>query len=133
MNTNEIIHRAEEFAREKMKGYDPGHDWWHIERVRKLARIINEQGRLQVVKGWGSARSPDCSGFSIAQLQALDFARMDLTEFYASIVPKLPDAAAIQGGAAGFIIKPFNAAKVLDTLGRLWTGPAAGRNGARTQ
>ncbi|MFC5301031.1 response regulator [Azospira restricta] len=26
----------------------------------------------------------------------------------------------IQGGAAGFIIKPFNAAKVLDTLGRLW-------------
>lgn len=39
----------------------------------------------------------------------------------------------IQGGAAGFIIKPFNAAKVLDTLGRLWTGPAAGRNGARTQ
>ena len=65
-----------------------------------LARIINEQGRLQVVKGWGSARSPDCSGFSIAQLQALDFARMDLTEFYASIVPKLPDAAAIQGGAA---------------------------------
>lgn len=39
----------------------------------------------------------------------------------------------IQGGAAGFIIKPFNAAKVLDTLGRLWTGPAAGRNGTRTQ
>ncbi len=39
----------------------------------------------------------------------------------------------IQGGAAGFIIKPFNAAKVLDTLGRLWTGPAPGRNGARTQ
>jgi two-component system chemotaxis response regulator CheY len=39
----------------------------------------------------------------------------------------------IQGGAAGFIIKPFNAAKVLDTLGRLWTGSAAGRNGARTQ
>jgi len=32
----------------------------------------------------------------------------------------------IQGGAAGFIIKPFNAAKVLDTLGRLWSSrPAA--------
>lgn len=63
-----------------------------------LARIINEQGRLQVSKGWGSARSPDCSGFSIAQLQSLDFSRMDLTEFYASIVPKLPNVGAIQGG-----------------------------------
>lgn len=35
----------------------------------------------------------------------------------------------IQGGAAGFIIKPFNAARVLDTLGRVW--PA--RAGARAQ
>lgn len=26
----------------------------------------------------------------------------------------------IQGGAAGFIIKPFNAARVLDTLGQVW-------------
>lgn len=35
----------------------------------------------------------------------------------------------IQGGAAGFIIKPFNSAKVLDTLGRLWSA----RPDARTQ
>lgn len=66
-----------------------------------LARIINEQGRLQVGKDWGSARAPDCSGFSIAQLQTLDFARMDLTEFYASIVPTMPNAGAIQGSNAG--------------------------------
>ena len=26
----------------------------------------------------------------------------------------------IQGGASGFIIKPFNSAKVLDTLSRAW-------------
>jgi two-component system chemotaxis response regulator CheY len=26
----------------------------------------------------------------------------------------------IQGGASGFIIKPFNAGKVLDTLSRAW-------------
>ena len=46
-----------------------------------LARIINEQGRAQVGKGWGSdtARNPDCSGFSVAQLQSLDFSRMDLS------------------------------------------------------
>ncbi|MBS0499271.1 MAG: conjugal transfer protein TraN, partial [Proteobacteria bacterium] len=47
------------------------------------------------------AEMPDCSGFTIAQLQALDFSRMDLTEFYASIVPRLPNVGAIQGGNAG--------------------------------
>lgn len=66
-----------------------------------LSRIINEQGRQQVGKGWGSTREPDCSGFTIAQLQSLDFARMDLTEFYASIVPILPDAEAIRAGNVG--------------------------------
>ena len=54
-----------------------------------LARIVNEQGRDQIGKGWGSAKGPDCSGFTIAQLQSLDFARMDFTEFYASISPQL--------------------------------------------
>ena len=66
----------------------------------KLARIVNEQGRVQVGKGWGSGESPDCSGFTIAQLQSLDFAAMDLTEFYASIVPTLPNTSAIQGSNA---------------------------------
>ncbi|MDF3833066.1 type-F conjugative transfer system mating-pair stabilization protein TraN, partial [Cupriavidus basilensis] len=66
----------------------------------KLARIVNEQGRLQVGKGWGSGQNPDCSGFTVAQLQSLDFAAMDLSEFYASIVPTLPNVGAIQGNNA---------------------------------
>ncbi|HOZ25120.1 MAG TPA: conjugal transfer protein TraN, partial [Thermomonas sp.] len=66
----------------------------------KLARIVNEQGRVQVGKGWGSGENPDCSGFSIAQLQSLDFAAMDLSEFYASIVPTLPSVGTIQGSNA---------------------------------
>lgn len=66
-----------------------------------LARLISEQGRQQVMKGWGTAEAPDCSGFTIAQLQSLDFARMDLTEFYASIVPTMPNVGAMQGGAVG--------------------------------
>jgi conjugal transfer mating pair stabilization protein TraN len=61
-----------------------------------LARIVNEQGRLQVGKGWGGAQNPDCSGFSVAQLQRLDFAAMDLSEFYASLVPTLPNVQALQ-------------------------------------
>ncbi|WP_428422664.1 type-F conjugative transfer system mating-pair stabilization protein TraN [Methylibium sp.] len=66
-----------------------------------LARIVNEQGRAQVGKGWGGAESPDCSGFTIAQLQSLDFAAMDLSEFYASLVPVMPDVGALQTNSAG--------------------------------
>ncbi|MBN9421561.1 MAG: conjugal transfer protein TraN [Candidatus Accumulibacter sp. 66-26] len=66
----------------------------------KLARIVNEQGRVQVGKCWGSGKNPDCSGFTIAQLQSLDFAAMDLSEFYASIVPTLPSVGTIQGSNA---------------------------------
>ncbi|MBE0625496.1 MAG: conjugal transfer protein TraN [Burkholderiales bacterium] len=62
----------------------------------RLARILNEQGRAQLGRGWGGAESPDCSGFTIPQLQALDFSRMDLAEFYAEIAPTLPDAGATQ-------------------------------------
>ena len=61
-----------------------------------LSRIVNEQGRAQVGKGWGSDQNPDCSGFTVAQLQSLDFSAMDLTEFYASIVPTMPNAGNIQ-------------------------------------
>jgi conjugal transfer mating pair stabilization protein TraN len=62
----------------------------------QLARLINEQGRAQLGIGWGKAQQPQCEGFTVGQLQALDFSRMDLTEFYASIVPTLPDIAAMR-------------------------------------
>ena len=65
-----------------------------------LARIVNEQGRAQIGKGWGGAQSPDCTGFTVAQLQRLNFAAMDLTEFYASLMPTLPDLATLQGNGA---------------------------------
>ena len=68
-----------------------------------LARIVNEQGRVQVSKGWGGAQSPDCSGFTVAQLQTLNFAAMDLSEFYASLVPTVPDLATLQGAGASRI------------------------------
>lgn len=65
----------------------------------RLARIINEQGRAQIGRGWGVPQSPDCSGFTIAQLQSLNFAVMDLSEFYAEIAPTLPDYAALRAKA----------------------------------
>lgn len=58
----------------------------------RLSRLINEQGRRQLGMSFGSAEHPRCDGFTIAQLQSLDFSRMDLTEFYAEIAPTLPSA-----------------------------------------
>lgn len=65
----------------------------------RLARIINEQGRAQIGRGWGGPENPDCGGFTVAQLQALDFSRMDLSEFYAEIAPTLPDVGAMSARA----------------------------------
>ena len=36
-----LIKATEEFVRARIKDFDSGHDWWHIERVRKLASYIN--------------------------------------------------------------------------------------------
>lgn len=37
---------TEKFVRQNMKGYDSGHDWWHIERVRNMALFINKMEEL---------------------------------------------------------------------------------------
>jgi uncharacterized protein len=43
MSREDVIKITEEFVRKKILSYDSGHDWWHIERVRKLALFINDQ------------------------------------------------------------------------------------------
>jgi conjugal transfer mating pair stabilization protein TraN len=65
----------------------------------RLARILNEQGRGQLGRGWGGPQNPDCGGFTVTQLQSLDFSRMNLSEFYAEIAPTLPDAGAMRSRA----------------------------------
>ena len=62
----------------------------------KLARIINEQGRPQLGKSFGTPKDPQCAGFTPAELQRLDFSRMDFTEFYSDIQASALDTAAIQ-------------------------------------
>ena len=48
----------------------------------KLGRIIVEEGRKQLKNlDWGSAKNPNCRGFSPEEFQKIDFSRIDLTEF----------------------------------------------------
>jgi uncharacterized protein len=42
MNEHNIIKSAEYFVRKNSRGYDSGHDWWHIDRVRNIALYINK-------------------------------------------------------------------------------------------
>lgn len=53
----------------------------------KLAKIIQVQGRAQLPsKGdFGSASHPDCRGFTMQEFQALDFSKIDLTEYYGNL------------------------------------------------
>jgi uncharacterized protein len=41
MNSTDKIKAAEEFIKSRVEKYDSGHDWWHIDRVRRLAQHIN--------------------------------------------------------------------------------------------
>lgn len=56
----------------------------------KMAKIVQEQGRpqLQVFGtdgGWGTAKHPNCRGFTPQEFQQLDFAKIDLTEYFGDI------------------------------------------------
>lgn len=59
----------------------------------KLSRILQEQGRLQLRKPWGSPKREQCHGFTIDEFARLDLSVMDFTEVYAEFVDaaRLPD------------------------------------------
>jgi len=44
MSSEEIISKTEEYVKEELAGAEAGHNWWHIERVRRNAnRIANTE------------------------------------------------------------------------------------------
>lgn len=48
----------------------------------KLARIVQQDGRVQIGKPFGSAKHPDCSALSPNELQRIDMSSMDFSDFY---------------------------------------------------
>lgn len=59
----------------------------------KLSRILQEQGRKQLPKPWNSAKSEQCTGFTIDEFARLDLSQMDFSEVYAEFTEaaRLPD------------------------------------------
>lgn len=65
-----------------------------------MARIIHEQGRPQLHAfqpdgAWGTPAQPNCRGFSPDEFQALDFSKIDLSEYFDDVQKDL--ATKIQG------------------------------------
>ena len=58
----------------------------------KLARIIHEQGRPQLISFqsnmWGMAEAPYCRGLTADEFQMLDFSKIDLSEYFGDIKTK---------------------------------------------
>lgn len=61
----------------------------------KLGRIIVEEGFKQLGWDFGSTRDPNCSGFTMTEIESLDFNAMDLSEFYADVEDNALGAALI--------------------------------------
>ena len=47
---NEHIEKTINFVKEKLKGAEAGHDWFHIERVWKLSKKRGSQNGLPYLK-----------------------------------------------------------------------------------
>ena len=60
-------------------------------------------------KPWGGPKRPDCTGFTGGQLSAMDFGKMDLSEWLASVMETAADAAPTElAEAASEQFKDFN-------------------------
>lgn len=47
-----------------------------------LARIIQEQGRIQLGLDWGDKKNPDCRALTLSEIQRIDFSKIDFGEMY---------------------------------------------------
>ena len=52
-------------------------------------RLVHEQGRPQIGRGWGTPDAPDCTGFSFGEFAEIDFDQMNLTEYMQYIQSKV--------------------------------------------
>ena len=62
-----------------------------------LARIVQEAGRPQLNKGWGTPANADCSGFTVEEFENLDLTNVDFSEFTTQLMSKFsaPDGSGI--------------------------------------
>ena len=68
----------------------------------KLGRILQQQGRVQLGIGWSS-----CRGLTVAEIEGIDFARLDLSEFAQDLMDasKEPSVSLPDAGGTGAVMR----------------------------
>ena len=52
----------------------------------KLLKAFHVQGRPQIGMRWGDGKNPQCRGFTVDELQRIDFSRLDLREVFEELM-----------------------------------------------
>jgi conjugal transfer mating pair stabilization protein TraN len=52
----------------------------------RLLKAFHEQGRRQINLGWGEPKEPLCRGFTIREIQRIDFSKLDLREVFEDLM-----------------------------------------------
>ncbi|WP_238375381.1 conjugal transfer protein TraN [Rickettsia massiliae] len=52
----------------------------------KLARVFQEQGKKQLAISFGTAQYANCRGFTVEELQRIDFSKFDLEELFSDLL-----------------------------------------------
>lgn len=66
-----------------------------------LARIVQETGRPQIGKNWGTAKDADCSGFTPEEFEQIDLTDADFSDFTDAAMKQIMDPD--EGGTIGRI------------------------------
>ena len=89
-----LTHYLGEYCAKRILGICRRRDRAWCVFTSQLGRILHEQARPQLGMGWG-----DCDGFTVAEIQSIDFDRVDLSEFTDTLLDtgeapgiSLPDA-----------------------------------------
>ncbi len=118
-----------DLMRTLLRGMLRGEEYHVIGEARNGLQAVEAVQRLAPDIVCLDVMMPEMDG--LEALQAIKQAKPDTVVVMITGNPSVENVQeSIQGGAASFIVKPFNTAKVLDTLSRVWTAAAAAREAA---
>lgn len=115
-----------DLMRTLLRGMLRGEEYSVVGEARNGLQAVEAVQRLSPDIVCLDVMMPEMDG--LEALQVMKQAKPDLVVIMITGNPSVENVQeSLQGGAAGFIIKPFNTAKVLDTLSRAWAAALAAK------
>lgn len=81
-----LCHRVGTYCAEKILGQCVKKKTSYCCFGSKLLKAFQEQGRAQIELGWGTPKEPLCRGFTIQEIQRIDFSKLDLREVFEELM-----------------------------------------------